>query len=85
MIHGEGKTRKWVMIRPSFLWDGESKGIGTIRSSTETPGASPEKKQDGDVAVGYVIHREDVGLWIVEECIKGDASKWHGTMVTLTY
>lgn len=85
MIHGEGKTRKWVMIRPSFLWDGESKGIGKIRSSTETPGASPEKKQDGDVAVGYVIHREDVGLWIVEECIKGDASKWHGTMVTLTY
>ncbi|KAH7417961.1 hypothetical protein BKA64DRAFT_635121 [Cadophora sp. MPI-SDFR-AT-0126] len=85
MIRGEGRTRKWVMIRPSFLWDGESKGLGKIRTSTETPGAVSEKKNAGGVAVGYVIHREDVGLWIVEECVKGDASKWHGKMVTLTY
>ncbi|KAG4433364.1 hypothetical protein IFR05_011148 [Cadophora sp. M221] len=85
MIHGEGKARKWVMIRPSFLWDGESKGLQKIRVSTETPGASPEKRKSEDVAVGYVIHREDVGLWIVEECVKGDGSKWHGKMVTLTY
>ncbi|KAK0112817.1 hypothetical protein ONS95_014546 [Cadophora gregata] len=85
MIHGEGRTRRWVLIRPSFLWNGESKGIGRIRTSTETPGALPETENIKDVAVGYVIHREDVALWIVEECIRGDGSKWHGKMVTLTY
>ncbi|KAL2066443.1 hypothetical protein VTL71DRAFT_2514 [Oculimacula yallundae] len=85
MIHGEGKSRKWVMIRPSFLRDGESKGLQSIRVSTETPGAEPEKIQEEIVAVGYVIHREDVALWIVEECVKGNGKKWQGKMVTLTY
>lgn len=85
MINGEGKGRKWVMIRPSFLWDGESKGLQKIRTSTETPGAPLETRRAEGVAVGYVIHREDVGLWIVEECVKNDGAKWHGKMVTLTY
>lgn len=85
MIHGEGRSRKWVMIRPSFLWDGESKGLQKIRVSTETPGASPGQLKEREVAVGYVIHREDVGLWIVEECVKGGGEKWFGKMVTITY
>ncbi|KAE8443500.1 hypothetical protein EG329_001812 [Mollisiaceae sp. DMI_Dod_QoI] len=83
MISGEGKGRKWVMIRPSFLNDGASKGLGKVRVSSETPGL--EKKEDEKVAIGYAISREDVGLWIVEECVKGDAKRWEGKIVTLTY
>lgn len=85
MISGEGKGRKWVCIRPSFLNDGKSKGLGKVRVSTETPEASEKVQKEEGVAIGYVISREDVALWIVEECIKGDAKRWEGKMVTLTY
>jgi len=37
------------------------------------------------VAIGYKISREDVGLWIFEECVNANGSKWKGKMVTLTY
>jgi nucleoside-diphosphate-sugar epimerase len=85
MHHGEGKARNWVLIRPSFLVDGESKGMEKIRVSTETPGASPKEQEKESVAIGYAISREDVGLWIFEECVKVNGSKWKGKMVTLTY
>lgn len=45
MIRGEGKDRKWVIIRPSYLWDGEGKGLEKIRVSTETPGAPFEAQK----------------------------------------
>jgi nucleoside-diphosphate-sugar epimerase len=80
MISGEGKNRKWVLIRPSFLADGPAKGLQDIRVSVEIPGAKRE-----DVAIGYTIRREDVGEWIVESCVKGEEGKWDGKIVTLTY
>ncbi|KAF8858518.1 NAD(P)-binding protein [Acephala macrosclerotiorum] len=82
MIAGEGKGRKWVCIRPSFLNDGESKGLGKVRVSAET---SESPKEQKDMAIGYVISRNDVAKWIFEECVKGDAKRWEGKMVTLTY
>jgi nucleoside-diphosphate-sugar epimerase len=85
MHHGEGKARNWVLIRPSFLVDGKSKGMEKIRVSTETPGASPNEGEKQSVAIGYTISREDVGLWIFEECVNANGSKWKGKMVTLTY
>jgi nucleoside-diphosphate-sugar epimerase len=85
MHHGEGKARNWVLIRPSFLVDGESKGMEKIRISTETPGASLKEQEKESVAIGYKISREDVGLWIFEECVNANGSKWKGKMVTLTY
>lgn len=84
MVKGAGSNRKCVIIRPSLLFDGESKGMQKIRSSIEIFGAS-RKENDKGVAIGYSIHREDVGLWIVESCINGDASRWTGKMVTVTY
>ncbi len=69
-----------------MLTDGQSKGMDKIRVSTEIPREPPkEKEKENKAAIGYVINREDVGLWIVEECVKGDAAKWEGKMVTLTY
>ena len=84
MHHGEGKARNWVLIRPSFLVDGESKGMEKIRISTETPGASLKEQEKESVAIGYKISREDLGLWIFEECVNANGSKWKGEMVTLT-
>jgi hypothetical protein len=85
MHRGEGKARNWVLIRPSFLVDGESKGMEKIRVSTETPGASPNEREKESVAIGYTISRGDVGLWIFEECVKANGLKWNGKMVALTY
>jgi nucleoside-diphosphate-sugar epimerase len=85
MHHGEGKARNWVLVRPSFLVDGGSKGLEKIRVSTETPGASAKEQEKESVAIGYTISREDVGLWIFEECVKAKGSKWNRKMVTLTY
>lgn len=77
--------RKWIIVRPSFLGNGSGKGMGRIRTSTELPSASAEQQKAAGVAIGYTIDREDVALWIVEECVKGDATKWEGKAVTLTY
>lgn len=80
MVNGEGKNRKWVLIRPSFLGDGEGKGLQNVRVSAEIAGAKRE-----EVAIGYAIRREDVGEWIVESCAKGRDGTWDGKIVTLTY
>jgi len=72
----------WILIRPSFLLNGASKGLQHVRVSTETPGVEKEAES---VPIGYRIRREDVALWIVKECIDGDVTKWVGKKVTLTY
>jgi nucleoside-diphosphate-sugar epimerase len=83
MVSGEGKNRKWVLVRPSFLVDGDAKGVESLRASVEVPGVEPREQEE--TAVGYTVRREDVGLWIVEECVKKDGGRWVGKMVTLTY
>ncbi|KUJ16414.1 NAD(P)-binding protein [Mollisia scopiformis] len=82
MISGEGKGRSWVMVRPSFLTDGKSKGLEKVRVSTEV---TEEGGKEDEPAIGYFISREDVALWIVEECVNKDGKKWEGKTVTLTH
>jgi nucleoside-diphosphate-sugar epimerase len=75
--------RRWVMVRPGFLGNGEPKGSECVRTGVEVPG---EKKGEGeDHAIGYTIRREDVGMWIFQECVKGTSEKWEGKCVSLTY
>jgi NAD(P)-dependent dehydrogenase (short-subunit alcohol dehydrogenase family) len=75
--------RSWVLVRPSFLVDGPAKGIKSVRTGTE----SPTHKKEAAHAIGYTIRREDVGLWIFEECVspRGNWDKWAGKCVSLTY
>lgn len=70
----EGKTISgYALVRPSLLVDGKSKGMEKIKiGSEENP------------AVGYVIYRDDVGLWMFEELMKGDASRWNGKKPSIT-
>lgn len=73
----------WVLVRPSFLVDGPAKGLKSVRTGTETP----THKKEATHAIGYTIRREDVGLWIYEECVssRGNWGEWAGKCVSLTY
>lgn len=72
--------RRWIIVRPSFLVDGEAEGLGKVRVSVESPEKGSERLE-----IGYTIRREDVGLWISEKCIQRDGEEWVGKMVGLTY
>lgn len=72
--------RRWVIVRPSFFVDGEAKGLDKVRVSVESPEKGFEKLQ-----IGYTIRRDDVGLWISENCIQREGEEWVGKMVGLTY
>ena len=67
-----GPVSGFCLPRPSLLTSGTEPG--TVRvGSEEAP------------AVGYTISRNDVGKWIFEQCIMGDAHSWSGKKPTLTY
>lgn len=75
--------RKFVLVRPSLLFDGEAKGLDRVRTGIENPG----NREEGSHAVGYTIRREDLGRWIFEECVESEGSwdTWEGKAVSLTY
>lgn len=64
----------YICVRPSLLTNGKVYGKDYIRVGTD---AAP--------AVGYTISRDDVGLWMFENLIKGDNSKYLGEAPTITY
>lgn len=69
------QTENFVIVRPSALTNGKAtKGIEKVRVGTE------EKP-----AVGYLISREEVGLWIFEELVKGVGGRFVGQKVTITH
>ena len=71
----EGKTISgYTVVRPSLLVNGKAKGMEKIRVGSEK-----------EPAIGYTIRRDDVGLWMFEELIKGDGMKWNGVKPSITY
>ncbi|KAM5354010.1 hypothetical protein ACJ41O_000660 [Fusarium nematophilum] len=71
--------QRWVAVRPSLLIDGAVPDR-QIRVGIEHPVAGVEAKE-----VGYTISREDVGRWIYENLIAGDAKRYEGRAVGLTW
>lgn len=71
---GDGLIDGYTVVRPSLLTSGKSRGMQKIRVGSED-----------EPAVGYTISRDDVGLWIYEELIKGDCHRWNGTKPTISY
>lgn len=65
---GERKLGSVVVVRPSFLADGERKG--GVRAGERLEGA-------------WTIKRKDVGWWIVEECMPGN-DKWRNKGVSVS-
>ncbi|KAF9371658.1 hypothetical protein CPB97_001814, partial [Podila verticillata] len=66
-----------IAVRPSLLTGDQNikgdKGWKSLRVG-----------QEDKPAIGYIIHKADVGEWIFEETIKTDGQQWFGQKVTLT-
>lgn len=73
----------FVVVRPSLLTDGTMRGADSVRVGWEAP-SNVDRNAPGP-AIGYTISRRDVGNWIFEETIQGEALRWEGKCVTLTY
>jgi hypothetical protein len=69
----ERALRGFVNIRPSMLVDGKGSGVESVREGS-----------DQSPAVGYTISRQDVGKWMFERLVKGNAAKWTNGGVSIT-
>jgi hypothetical protein len=75
----------FVIVRPTLLFDGDMLGMDKIRAGWET---HPEAVNANETsapgpAIGYMIPRADVGLWIFEEVMR-NGGDWANKCVTLT-
>jgi hypothetical protein len=69
----------WAILRPTILGDGEGKGVDKIRFGwvgKDNTGPGPQ--------TGYQISRADVGSFIFEKLVHGDATEWNGKVISLT-
>ena len=76
----------FIVVRPSLLMDGVSKGMNAVRvgwvEHEHSPGAA--NGQAPGAELGRTIRRADVGIWVYENAIVNTA-EWRGRCVTLTY
>lgn len=82
----EAPIGAFAIVRPTFMFDGDSKGMEKVRSGWVV---HPEAVNAGETnapgpAIGYTIRRDDVGLWMFEELVKRTA-EWENKAVTLTF
>ncbi|KAK4541601.1 hypothetical protein LTR36_007898 [Oleoguttula mirabilis] len=72
---GERGIEGYVNVKASLLTDGEGTGLQAVREGVE------EKP-----AVGYMIARQDVGLWVFERLIKSETrAEWMCKSASITY
>ena len=72
---GERGIRAYMNVKPSLLMDGEGKGLEAVREGV-----------DERPAVGYMVQRKDVGLWMFERLVKnGVKDEWTNKSVSITY
>ncbi len=68
-------TDRFVVVRPSLLTNGKAGGGRKVRVGTE------ERP-----VVGYMISREDVGVWIFENLVVGGGGEgFVGQKVNITH
>ncbi|KAF1992209.1 hypothetical protein K402DRAFT_366245 [Aulographum hederae CBS 113979] len=94
MLFDAGDVRKagpdaalcdFLIVRPTLLADGPAKGLQKVRVGWEIPpGSSAQGQGAPGPAVGYLVHRADVGGWIFENGVK-NGGEWAGKCVSLTY
>ena len=69
----DGKISGFTLPRPTLLSNGKEISTKKIRvGSLEKP------------ELGYTISRDNVGRWIFEELVQGDATRWNGQFPSLT-
>jgi hypothetical protein len=81
----ERHIRDLVIVRPTLLTNGDTKGLQAIKYGWEWAGQETEKngvKEPGPM-LGYAISRKDVGLFIYRKVMVEGG--WEGKCVSLTY
>ena len=71
----------FTTVRASLLKSSPAKGRAKVRVGWVTP--DHDAKAPGP-AIGYFVTRADVGNWIFEELVKGQATEWNCRLVTIT-
>ncbi|KAF4952437.1 hypothetical protein FSARC_12632 [Fusarium sarcochroum] len=77
----------YVMLRPPLLTDGDLKGTNSLRVGWiwEDDVYKKSGERESGIEVGYTISRLDLARWMFEELVDGDAQRWKGKCVNLTY
>ena len=75
----------FIIVRASWMTDGERLGTEKVRTGTETPGKRGSASNNEKPAIGYSISRQDVGGWIFDEVVEKREEKWVGKYVSLTH
>lgn len=78
LMFGSGEA--FTVVRASLLTDG-GESSKPIRVGIEDPRAHKLESKE----VGYTISREDVGKWIFDNLLAGDARRWADKVVSITY
>ena len=86
LIAASATGERFTVMRPSLLIDSPAK-LGTpVRVGVEDLVTATVESR----AIGYTIHRDDVGKWIFENLLDGSGGggggdRWVGKAVTVTY
>ncbi|POS71636.1 hypothetical protein DHEL01_v209971 [Diaporthe helianthi] len=75
-----GSGEPFTVVRASLLTDGDESNK-RIRVGVEDPKAHKLESKE----IGYTISREDVGKWIFDNLVAGDARRWRDKVVSITY
>ncbi|KAF2122320.1 hypothetical protein BDV96DRAFT_594214 [Lophiotrema nucula] len=77
----KGRVGDVVVVRPTLLTSGESRGLGSVRAGWEWAGENRDVKAPGP-EMGYSISRRDVAEWMFKKVI--EEGGWGGRAVSLT-
>jgi hypothetical protein len=77
----------YVMLRAPLLTHGKMKGRESVRVGWiwEDEVFKNQDEEEQGIKIGWTISRLDLAKWMFEELVQGDAYKWKGKCVYLTY
>ncbi|CAH0051808.1 unnamed protein product [Clonostachys solani] len=86
-IEADSPLGGYVMLRPPLLTHGPMKGTNSIRVGWiwEDPVFKKSDEKEQGIEVGYTISRLDLAKWMFDELVQGDANRWKGKCVNITY
>ncbi|KAH1270736.1 hypothetical protein KXW98_002532 [Aspergillus fumigatus] len=78
----------YVMLRPPLLTHGKMKGRESVRVGwiwEDEAFKNQDEEEEEGIKIKWTISRLDLAKWMFEELVQGDAHKWKGKCVYLTY
>jgi len=84
-LKGDSVLAGFTTVRASLLTSGTLKGTAAVRCGWERHETDTEGEAGPGPAIGYFISRADVGNWIFENLVDGQAAEWNRRLVTVTH